>query len=117
MPDFPDYLSTLTIIYWPYLGSIIAFWASTDRKKSANPHSGSPFAIAATCSIVFNLVVIVLLGYVELEPQRIGLIEEAFKTVSRSAAILSVFTGPSVAYFFGKFSPAENEPLVASQQQ
>jgi hypothetical protein len=115
--NFPDYLATLTSIYAPYLGSITAFWASRHSKERVNQGSRQPFLITVTCSIVFNIVVILLLTSVEFQSEGFHVIEATLTSVSRSAAILSVFTAPSVGYFFGKSFPNQTTAQQAGQQQ
>lgn len=103
--DRPDAWKPLISLYGGYLAGILAFWFAKPFKKITSDRARAiRFWIALTCTLVFNGVVLYMVGREHLAPG--GNVLEDIRSAVRIGAWLSVLVGPVNLYYFGMKAPA-----------
>ncbi len=100
--NFKKDFTTATGIFAPYLTPIVAFWFAR-RRKSVATADVSAFYVAVALSLVFNLLVLTVVGYTFVETGE-GVIENNLELATTIGTGITFLTGPAVGYYFGKAS-------------
>lgn len=92
-------------LYAPYIGAITLFFWGTAKKQDESKTTASKgaFYLALVCSLIWNVVILILLAHAFLGN---GSIEESMKSVTEVAALLSWLVAGSIGYYFANKSSA-----------
>jgi len=92
-------------LYAPYIGAITLFFWGTAKKEddSKTIASKGAFYLALVCSVIWNVVILLLLAHAFLWN---GSIEESMKNMIEVAALLSWLVAGSIGYYFANKRPA-----------
>ena len=115
--DVSDEIDKISVIFVPYLGTIIAFWYIKDALDRVQEDSNRVlFIVAILCSILFNIAVVasipVALSPVEMASITKEHVHSSFNIAQKVAASFSFIVGPVIGFYFGKpnQSPTETRP-------
>lgn len=96
-------VSEVNSLYVVYLGAVIAFYFMDRQKRNLKgPRSGLTFALAISCSILWNCVISVFIA-VRL-PLGMGTVEDSIKQIGHLGPLLSWVVAPSIGYYFAHSS-------------
>ena len=100
--NFKKDFGVLTAIFAPYLTPIVAFWfAKRHSPRTTASNKSEAFYVAVGMSIVFNLMVLVVIGFTFIRTGE-GLIENNLDLAGTIGTGLTFLTGPAIGYYFGK---------------
>ncbi|SMX34630.1 hypothetical protein [Actibacterium lipolyticum] len=98
--DFAEVLDDLAGIYLPFFTPIAAFWFAERGEPSNAPASASSLAIGM--SVLYNIVMLAMLGSVLFSEQIGGLVANRIDLMRQVGLYLGGIVGLSIGYFFGK---------------
>ena len=97
-----DCVQPLILLYSAYLVGILAFWFTRPfAAVKKNPAAITRAAIAVSCTVFFNLVVIYLVSLSYLLPSDPTPVVENVKLAVKAAGALSFIVAPINFYYFG----------------
>jgi hypothetical protein len=104
LSNLPTDAQAIGTVYSPYLLPIISFWFAKHSKDKSEPSSTSSvtFWVAAVFSTVFNLVILGFVVSIHFQSAGIDVAQNTLTLIPKIAAVLSVFVGPAIGFFFGK---------------
>jgi len=96
-------VSEVNSLYVVYLGAVTAFYFMDRQKRNLKAlRSSLTFALAISCSILWNCVVSVFIA-VRL-PLGMGTVEDSIKQIGHLGPLLSWVVAPSIGYYFAHSS-------------
>jgi hypothetical protein len=99
--NFRKDFGTATAIFAPYLTPIVAFWFAKRQSPGATSAKSEAFYVAVGMSVVFNLLVLAIIGHSFVQTGE-GVIEDNLDLAVVVGAGVTFLVGPAIGYYFGK---------------
>lgn len=102
---FPDQrfelLRPLVTLYGAHIAGILGSWFILRFEMPSDPQTRALFAIALTCTLIWNLGAVYLVGQRHLWPEQSGTVLQDLTTAVQYGAGFSFLVGPINVYYFG----------------